>query len=219
MSHAFHGPEFKAQWDLVTGAYNAKWKAIDTELYELCGRRNHGTDFADTYTKVAIIGRVYSAGIARSWAGMDPEAHLTRLLVDGDLAGLIDNGLTELAGKPFDTQSAASIIRLHDEVTSAIRLGSGKKNLTSFVSKYLHFHCPIVPIYDSRARNAIQSWVDSQTVRQLSRTGLGLVHVSHYEYFRFVRSFLVLFEKIKLETDVNPTVKELDQFLLEAKRI
>ena len=39
---------------------------VDNELYDLCRRRPSHDDFADAYTKVAIIGRVYEAGVARA---------------------------------------------------------------------------------------------------------------------------------------------------------
>lgn len=48
-------------------SYEAGWKPVDSELYDLCGRRSSQDDFADVYTKVAIIGRVYEAGVARAW--------------------------------------------------------------------------------------------------------------------------------------------------------
>jgi len=55
--------------------YEASWKSVDNELYDLCRRRPGYDDFADVYTKVAVIGRVYEAGVARAWRGEgDPES-------------------------------------------------------------------------------------------------------------------------------------------------
>jgi hypothetical protein len=62
-------------------SYEARWKTVDKELYDLCHRRPSLDGFADVYTKVAIIGRVYEAGVARAWRGKgDPESEITRVL-------------------------------------------------------------------------------------------------------------------------------------------
>ena len=56
-------------------SYEARWKTVDKELYDLCHRRPSLDDFADVYTKVAIIGRVYEAGVAvRGAARATPRA-------------------------------------------------------------------------------------------------------------------------------------------------
>jgi hypothetical protein len=36
--------------------YEASWKSVGNELYDLCRRRPDHDDFADVYTKVAVIG-------------------------------------------------------------------------------------------------------------------------------------------------------------------
>lgn len=46
--------------------YGATWQTMETELYEFCRRRPDRRTFDDVYPKVAIIGRVYAAGISRS---------------------------------------------------------------------------------------------------------------------------------------------------------
>jgi hypothetical protein len=76
--------------------YEANWKQIDRELYELCCRRPRHDDFDDVYLKVAIVGRVYVAGVSRAWRGKgDPETGTARALVEQ--AGLVQEGLQRLA--------------------------------------------------------------------------------------------------------------------------
>lgn len=59
-------------------SYEGSWKPVDSELYDLCVRRLSHDNFADVYTKVAIIGRVYEAGVARAWRGEgDPETQIS----------------------------------------------------------------------------------------------------------------------------------------------
>ena len=103
---------------------------------------------------MAIIGRVYEAGVARAWRGEgDPETEVTLVLTEQ--ADLIETGLAHLNNQSLDRQTADEIVELHGHVARAISHRSGKVFLTSFVSKYLHFHCLIVSIFDSNAQAAI----------------------------------------------------------------
>lgn len=105
----------------------------------------------DVSTKVAIIGRVYEADVARTWRGKgDPETEVTRVLIEQ--ADLVRTGLHSLENRSFDRQTAAEIVELHGHVARAISHRTDGVFLASFVSKYLHFHCPTVPIFDSNAR-------------------------------------------------------------------
>ena len=61
--------DLTARLDQAIKSYEARWKSVDNELYDLCRRRPSHDDFADVYTKVAVIGRVYEAGVARGWRG------------------------------------------------------------------------------------------------------------------------------------------------------
>lgn len=149
------------------------------------------------------------AGVSRAWGGdrdRDPETETARALVGQ--AALIRDGLQRLEGRPFDRQTAGAIIELHADVTNAVS-GRSVKFLTSFVSKYLHFHRPIVPIFDTRAQAAIGKLVDQKLVREV-RIGL-LKGVPDYR--NFVAKFVALHERAHAETGLEPTVKELDHLL------
>ncbi len=69
--------------------YRATWQPADAELYGLCQRRPSHCNFADVYTKVALIGRVYEAGVARSFQA------------PGDNEATVTYGLIEQAGVPL----------------------------------------------------------------------------------------------------------------------
>jgi hypothetical protein len=215
MASERHGePHLAAQLSRAISGYNASWKSVDSELYDLCSRRNDPVDFADVYTKVAVIGRVYAAGVARSWrSDGDPESEIAKVLIEPGLAELIQSGLLRLYGHPLDRQRAAEIIELHGHVTRAISHRSGNRFLTSFVSKYLHFHCPIVPIYDNLAQSAIGKFIDQRTVDHLIREDLTALSDWTSVYRRFVAAFVLLYERAHAEPTLNPTVKQLDQML------
>lgn len=198
--------------------YEANWKVVDDELYQLCSRLGRHDDFNHVYPKVAIVGRVYAAGVTRAWAGdrdpdldldLDPEAETARALIEPKQASLIQEGLQRLDGQTLNQQVAEAIVRLHRDVTNAISRRS-IHSLKSFVSKYLHFHNSIVPIYDSRAEAAIGKLVirNSPPVQ----TALKALPEGDPDYRSFVAAFVVLNERAA-ETTLKPTVKELDHLL------
>ena len=171
-------------------SYEARWKTVDKELYDLCHRRPSLDDFADVYTKVAIIGRVYEAGVARAWRGKgDPESEITHVLIEQ--ANLIQKGLQRIENRSFDQQAAADIVELHGHVARAISHRTAGVFLASFVSKYLHFHCPIVPIYDSYAQAMIGKFVDWDLVGPI-RDALSILPEWARAYRNFVAAFVVL---------------------------
>src|SRR6266571_5593292 len=91
--------------------YEAGWAPVDAELYDLCRRRSRHDDFADVYTKVAMIGRVYTAGITRSSkAAGDREAAVAKGLV-GVGAGIKDQ-LVDISGCQLDRATLIKILKL-----------------------------------------------------------------------------------------------------------
>ncbi len=174
-------PDLGAQLARAIESYRATWQPVDSELYDLCRRRPSQRTFADVYTKVAIIGRVYEAGISRAWRGAgDPETEVTNEVMEQ--ADLIEHALSDLA---------------------------------SFVSKYLHFHCDIVPIYDSNAQRTIGRFVDRRLVADVRASMADLPEWAR-AYLNFVSAFVLLWERIEAETSIEPSVKEVDHLLWQA---
>ena len=208
-------PDLTTRLTQAIKSYEAGWKPVDGELYELSVRRSSHDDFADVYTKVAIIGRVYEAGVARVWrGGGDPETVVTEVLIEK--AELISTGLQRLVGRPFERQTAAEIVELHGHIARAISHRTKEVFLGSFVSKYLHFHCPIVPIYDSNAQAAIGQYVDQKVVAPIRKAMIQLPEWAR-AYRNFVAAFVVLYESAYAETQLKPTVKELDHLLWQPR--
>lgn len=209
--------------------YENSWKPIDGELYDLCRRRRSHHDFTDLYTKVIVVGRVYAVGMPRAWGRKhdhppesaiakirreSPEKAVTELLYAN--ADRIEDGLNSLKGQQFGPQVAKEIVALHGAVTTAIHARTDLY-LTSFVSKYLHFHSDIVPIYDDRAREAIYNRVGSSTSARVTRESLTGLHSWIAPYRSFVARFMALYEDYKRTCteagQAAPTVKELDHLL------
>ena len=195
--------------------YRARWYAVDQELYELCSRRPSQHDFADVYAKVVIIGRVYAAGISRSSrADGDREAAVAQGIVRQ--AAEIDAALKALASVQFNRATAARIIELHARTARGLKQYTGERWLQSFVSKYLHFHCTLVPILDSRAETCIGGLVDWTSVYSI-RAAIGRPPDWLTGYYNFATAFVALSERIALEAGASASVKEIDHMLWRGK--
>jgi hypothetical protein len=196
--------------------YRSTWQTVDSELYDLCRRRSSHRSFADVYTKVAVIGRVYAAGLPRSMgASGDAESKVTHGLIS--LADLIEPSLGDLVGRQFDRVSAAQIVELHGRVARGLLPNTGETWQQSFVSKYLHFHCDIVPIYDGNAESAIGRFVNRRglAVRTVRASMTDLPDWAR-AYRNFVAAFVVLMERISAETPITASVKEVDHMLWQS---
>jgi hypothetical protein len=83
------------------------------------------------------------------------------------------------------------------------------KSPRSFVSQYLHFHNPAVPIYDSYAKPSLKSlvpWDDGLNVFKASGA------VDH-EYDRYVKRFRRLCSMVQ-EKELIVSVKRLSHYLI-----
>jgi hypothetical protein len=191
--------------------YQATWQPVDSELYALCSRRPSQRNYADVFSKVTIIGRVYEAGLPRAWrGGGDPEVEAANYLMGK--ADFTDQRLQRLVGQPFDRSSLVEIIGFHGTLTRGLSSLAGESWLISFVSKYLHFHCPIVPIFDSRADKNRRLEVDRTTAARL-RKAIAKPEDWADAYYRFAIAFMVLYERAYVQTSLQPTVKEIDHLL------
>lgn len=206
-----NGSDLAASLAWAIENYRATWQPVDSELYDLCNRRPSQGVFADVYAKVAIIGRVYAAGISRTVrVDGDPEAAVARGLMEQ--ADLIDETLDTLADSQLDRATAGQIIELHARVARGLLPHTGGIWQQSFVSKYLHFHCDRVPVYDSRAEAAIGRSVNWPGVYS-ARDTIGRPADWLTSYYNFTTAFVVLYERATSVTPVEPTVKEVDYLL------
>jgi hypothetical protein len=84
------------------------------------------------------------------------------------------------------------------------------------VSKYLHFHSELVPIYDSRAEANIGEFVDWGSVYHI-RDAIGRPADWLTRYYNFATAFVALSEKIVAETGAGASVKEIDHMIWRGK--
>jgi hypothetical protein len=114
--------------------------------------------------KLAVIGRSYSTGIERKVRSDGTQGSAISQLaeyVDRNHRA-VDEVIDVLRGheEPLTTELLKAIVDGHGKLLRLIE-GVTRTGQTprSFVSKYLHFHAPVVPIYDSVASGALRALV------------------------------------------------------------
>lgn len=198
-------------------AYKEHWALIDEVLYDLCRRFPTHEQRGHVNAKMWLIGRTYQTGLERKVESTGSQGgalstaadhlHQHHETIDGAIKSL--HGLQE----PLTPRHVASIISAHGAVN---RLLSGitirGQSTRSFVSKYLHFHCPLMPIYDSYAVANLRKlvrWSDSLDV-------VPVIEGADDEYRWFVLRFFALYLRMRA-ADLDPvaTVRTVDRFLVE----
>lgn len=203
---------------LVEGALeeSLSWELIDRTLLAVCDCWPTHGDKQQVTAKVALIGWTYVTGIERAFKGGTRQGDaLTRVVEHihrngqrlDKIIAIVPSGtniLREMAIKP--------IIGAHYEFLQLLsECADCHRNPRSFVSKYLHFHRPTVPIYDSYAASVISSVLGSRT-RSRRHAAADLTYAS------YVEKFWCLTRRIS-EAGRTCSVKELDTYLLwEAHR-
>ena len=193
--------------------YQCGWSAVDDELYVLCARRGHNRS-EDVYAKVAVINRVYAAGLSRSVrvsGSEDPELLVATSLVES--RDMIASGLAGIdATGRLSGELLRPILDLHGRVQTALEKRTGRR-LTSFVSKYLHFHSPVAPIYDSLVWRAIGE-VTRDLFGKATRAATPAWAVGRGdEYYRSYCTRFLAIAELAQRSGVDVSVKMLDHAL------
>lgn len=139
--------------DAVIQAFDESWGAVDEVLYRACREHPLHNDRRAIMCKMVVVGRCYAAGIERLVTPRKGEQAVDRIgdclarhgaVIDGIIQGLPD------PEAPLTPAPMRIVVRQHGRLTRLLarHLTKGRYP-TSFVSKYLHFHRPIVPIYDA----------------------------------------------------------------------
>ena len=163
-------------------------------------------------TKWILIDRAYSAGLDRQ-VGV-PEGgrsvdNLFRFFSSTHVESVMAS-IGEVAGfvEPLTEDALVSVIVQHGRLCALLSQElTGGSRPRSFVSKVLHFHCPIVPIMDSDCMRNLSARVPSRARHPLMKPP-----EADAEYFKFCVRFFRFYQACRL---VRPstTVKDLDAFL------
>lgn len=200
------------QYGSIVDDYERRWRALDEELYALCQKWHMHDNIAGVYAKVWIIGNTYNTGIARqiSSDGSQGSAmgQLANLLhTQGCQVDEIIHGLDQIKD-PINTCSLESIATLHGKFTKLVAtITRNGMQPRSFGSKYLHFHCPIVPIYDDIANRCLKCLYPIKIDNSSNRQSMD------DDYRTFLLRFYQLYLDSK-DAGISASIKMLDQCLL-----
>jgi len=203
-------------WTEAWRDYNAEWKRFNDVLYGLALESPAHDDLATVVAKVGLISRSYSAGVARHAADGGGDVvvarhlHRNRRHIDA-LVGEVRS--IAIAEDVPTIDSMVDVVWLHGEFCRLLRGSTRDGNsLPSFASKYLHFHAPGVPIYDSRAAWRIRQG-DMYPFRGRRMRRFEPPVGGDYRYYKFCNQVLALAAEA-VALDLPVTTRRLDQFLL-----
>jgi hypothetical protein len=204
------------QYNLAVEDYNRTTLAMDETMYALCRRFPSHDDENGVNAKLWIIGRTYMTGIER------------KIHSDGALGGSmtklakhllkhrrkVDRLFSRLRGlrEPLEPAKLRTIIDVHGQFISLLQsLRAMRRNQSprSFASKYMHFHCPTVPIIDTIANRTLCGAVRWKDALELFDLPAG----ADEGYAEYVFRFFQLY-KDAIANGVRPTVKHLDSYVL-----
>ena len=192
------------------------YSKADGILYDMCKRWPNQKDLGVVQAKVRTIGRVYAAGLERKGKKDKSKGiYETIAKILHENGAKIDSEIKAL--KRFKKLSKASyerILNVHGNMVIRLRKGTRSKlNFRSFVSKYLHFHVPIVPLFDSRASSTINRsdwypWKDFNKRMLIPKK-------KEYDpvYYRFFNQFLFYFTDLQ-QQKLRPSVRDADWYLI-----
>jgi hypothetical protein len=199
--------------------YRATWALANKELVQLCRKYPGHHDRSQVNAKLLIVGRSYATGIERKIESNGSQGNALFRVADHFIhyADEIDKLIKTIPSTTDKLSKAAlePIITAHGKfVLLLAEVTRDEQSPRSFASKYLHFHRPIVPVYDGFA---------ARTISKLARwqQPFGFVpwqRPQDWTYHRYVMRLWQLCEEAR-KSGEHPTVKEMDSYVLfEAER-
>lgn len=198
--------------EVALSQFDADWGLVDEVLYGICREHPGHDDLRAVTAKLALVGRVYAAGLERR---VTPPPGQQAIVV---IAGYVLEHGTEIddliraldsVDDPLDASAMTSIVEQHGRLTQLLqKVATDGKAPRSFASKYLHFHRPVVPIFDEYARQKLTRLVRWES----SYAPFPLPPHGDHEYWKYCVRFFRLYDACR-QAGTGATVKELDAFL------
>ena len=189
------------------------WGVTDRVLYDLCRDQPAHRTLSAINAKALLIGRGFATGIERQIKssgsqGSSIEQLAAHLHKNCTLVDDIISRLSKLQ-EPLELESLPVVVSEHGKFCRLLTKISRNGNVpASFASKYLHFHCPVVPIYDS--------WAYEQAWRMRRREGLVAFEKpdeSHDGYYWYSLCFWQVYSGIRALVP-TATVRMAEFYLL-----
>jgi len=196
----------------ATAAFDRDWGAVDEVLYRICRQYPDHSDRRGLTAKLALVDRAYSAGLERRVTPPKGSQAITVITdfvhghgaeVDAIIAG------AATVREPLTAGAMQHIVAQHGRFTRLLLdVTTDGKAPRSFAAKYLHFHNPAVPIYDSYAALGLGKLVpwDAKSVP------FDCPNEGDADYFGFCVRFWRLYDACR-QDGLQVTVKALDNYL------
>lgn len=182
---------------------------LNSILYRVCRDHPKHRDQGAIRAKIMLIGQSSASGAERHVRGVDALAAVLRG-ARGWLDGEIE-GLRSFRDHEPRLERIARIAAVHARVQGTLSsILRRRHNARSFVSKYLHFHAPVVPIYTRYAAAAMADWYQWPPRPMLARMPSGV----DLRYWRhLVRTAFVVDEWRRVSFGA-PTARAIDSYAL-----
>jgi hypothetical protein len=200
------------QLDEASATFDEEWGEVDKVLYAVCREHQKHEERRHVTAKVALVGRAYQAGLERC---ITPGPGQQAVMVGADYiwkrGADVDDIIAAvlLVSEPLTAASGQELVEHHGRFTQLLgEMPECNRLPRSFASKYLHFHHPVVPIYDSYAAESLGKQV------RWSQHSVAFAKPPHGDAFYWdycVRLFRV-YDACR-DHGRNVTMKTLDSYL------
>ena len=194
-------------------SHATEWGLVDHTLYELCRSHHDHNDIATISAKVLFIGRGFASGLERHVRSDQTQGSPIGKMVGHlyDKRDEIDRIIDRLASlvEPLNEEMLALVVSEHGKFCQLIsKISRGENKLASFASKYLHFHVPAVPIFDSYASKQAWKMRDRDTLIAFEKPA-----ESHDGYYWYALCFFQHYRHLRAIAD-DITVRQAEALLL-----
>lgn len=198
------------------------WATYDEPLRAICRSHPEHGELDAVVAKVGLVQRAYEAGLERHVRRGDENAIVLVARALMKQRRSIDSAIGRLSGvgrgDRFDGTRLATILEVHGTLLSVLCPLTRNGNVPrSFASKYLHFHCGAVPIYDERARRVLSNaehWYGGrETLRRDDIASCTRPPSADEPYCRFGLQFLAMWNDARA-AGASVTVRALDAYLI-----
>lgn len=194
--------------------YQSNWKARDDALRALCKKYPNHKYRHGSNAKLWIIARSYATGVERRIESAGTQGSAIEQLSDHFWKNRVsvDKIIRSLHSvrEPLTDTKLAQIADAHGRLVRIVqRILKRKEHPRSFVSKYLHFHNPAVPIFDSVVVKGMRKLYP----RRREDGSIAASKVQDKDYRSFLMRFSLLYREVRRQ-GATPSVRFCDYYLL-----
>lgn len=191
------------------------WDKGNDVLYGMCKAYPEHKNVDEVMAKIWLIGRSYAAAIERRRNKKDSNDNFYVDIATQIIKYGFDEQISRIPSKEKIDEDIVKIIgEVHLFVTKKFYQLT-KLNKRSLASKYLHFHKPLVPIYDSRAKQAVSELMKEHEFLKGKRQRLS--QHGDPEFIKFIRKIYDIQKFLISNNCKYYSVRDIDKYLIETQ--